>query len=747
MPEHFPLYLNLMWHMHQPYYKDIRTGKYIMPWVRLHATKDYLDMVEVAGEFPEIRSTFNMVPSLMEQLDDYVNHGATDLVQDMTARPANALNDGEKKFLLQKFFSAHYDNMIKPHQRYRELFEKRGWAKTEAELGRAAQYYNEADFRDLQVWYNLAWIDPLYRNSDEAIRKLMAKGRDFSEEDKQTVLRKHDELMAAIAPTYQKLEEKGQIEITCTPFYHPILPLICDTNVARVARPQIALPRHRFSHPEDAVAHVDDAVRFHEKTFGRKPRGMWPAEGSVSPEILPLLSRAGIKWIATDEEILGHSLGQHVRRDLNGMVQNPEMLYRPFYAEHDGAKVAMVFRDHFMSDLIGFQYAGWRSDDAAADLVHRIETAAKHVPPTEQPQLLSIILDGENCWEHYHEDGVPFLRRFYQLLSSSKLVKTTRVCDFLEEFPPTQTLPKLFTGSWINHDFSIWIGHKEDNQSWEYLFEVREAVEAHIEKNRGTLTEQQIATAWKEIFIAEGSDWNWWYGDDHSSGIDEEFDQLYRDHLMSACQSVGLAPPSFLYIPIKTRGITGQSAEPRAYIRPIIDGRMTTYYEWFAAGHYDPTLGGGSMHQAQYLIRRLYYGFDEASLYFRIDGDTTILKPSANDRVALNIYLVTPATWKITIALQGKVNGASTDPGDKIAVLSREESNRFEQVGVVTDVSVGQIVELGIPFKELELKGGDEMYFYVTLEVNGREVERCPVRSPLRMEVPTEDFETKKWVV
>lgn len=748
MPESYPLHLAVLWHMHQPYYKDIRTGKFIMPWVRLHGVKDYLDMVELLGEYPRVKANFNMVPSLMEQIEDFVSHGATDLIWDLTQRPAAALNDGEKKFLLEKFFHAHYENMIRPWPRYRELFEKRGWARSEAELERAAQYFSEQDYRDLQVWYNLAWIDPWHVERDPALQALIQKGRDFTESDKEAVLARHSALLERIAPAWREAQDRGQIEISTTPFYHPIMPLVYDTNLARVARPEIALPRQRFSHPEDVEAHLRRAAEYHAKTFGTRPRGLWPSEGSVAPEILPLVAAQGIRWIATDEEVLACSTGEPVRRDLSGQVQDPALLYQPYWAEYQGARVAVVFRDHFLSDLIGFQYAGWKPEEAAADLMNRIESVARRAAAEgrDRPLLMSIILDGENCWEHYDRDGIPFLRRFYELLSESRLVTTTRIGDFIEQYPPVRTLPRLHTGSWINHDFSIWIGHREDNQSWDYLYEVREMVDQHIRTHRAELTEKQIETAWKEIYIAEGSDWNWWYGDDHSSGIDEEFDQLYREHLMSACLAVGLPPPSFLHIPIKGKGPSGKAREPRALLHPEIDGRNSSYYEWFAAGVFDPTLGGGSMHQTQYLLRRLYFGFDLEKFFFRVDADRSVLKPSEGDTVVLKLKLITEETWVVTVPLQEKP--AETAGGRARPVpLEREVRGALEGAGTTGPAAVGTVVELAVPFADLGVTPGQEVHFYVTLEVNGRELERCPSRSPIRTQVPQSDFETRMWVV
>jgi alpha-amylase/alpha-mannosidase (GH57 family) len=749
-----PLYLALVWHMHQPYYKDVRTGRYIMPWVRLHATKDYLDMVRLLDEFPGIRMTVNMVPSLLEQIDDYVHHGATDIAWDLSVLHPSQFTDADKCAILDKFFHAHFDNMIRPYPRYRELFERRGWARTEQELLRAAERFTESAIRDLQVWYNLVWIDPLFRESDPELRRLVAKGRGFDDADKAKVLACHRELMAGIVPACRDAQARGQVELSTTAFYHPILPLVCDTDLARVARPQIALPKKRFHHPEDAREQVRLAVEYHEKVFGTRPRGMWPAEGSVAPEILPIYAAEGVQWIASDEEVLGHSTGQLVRRDICGNVLNPESTYQAYRAEHEGTSVSALFRDRHLSDLIGFQYAAWPPDEAAADLVSRLEHIARIPGRAGKPWVVPVILDGENCWEHYKDDGLPFLRALYGRLSESRLVETTTVSGYLDRFPPERTLPRLFAGSWINHDFAIWIGHDEDNQSWDYLGEVRELVERHIEANRDSLSRKQIDAAWKAIYIAEGSDWNWWYGDDHTSGIDEEYDQLYRDHLAAACQSVGIPPPPFLQVPIARKGVRPHGTEPQAFITPVIDGRATSFYEWAAAGHYDPALAGSSMHQAQYLLHRVFYGFDRENLYFRIDADSSVTSPDTETRVELNLNLVASETWKLKLDLarEGNGNGGADSPGNGngnnrfAAAVWQQGPGGAQPAGSIDTIAVGDVVELQVAHELVNARPGDELMFYVSLEIDGREVERCPARHQLRLTVPDPDFETRLWM-
>lgn len=771
-----PLYVAFLWHMHQPYYKDLMTGNYFMPWVRLHAAKDYVDMVLLLDEFPDIRMTVNLVPSLLEQVLDYVENNATDVIWDLSIADPATLSESEKCVILERFFHAQFDNMIRPYPRYKELYERRGWARSQEELRSVVRLYSDQAIRDLQVWYNLVWIDPLFVESDARLQELFIKGRNFSEEDKHYVLEKHRQILRALVPTYRTRQERGQIEISTTPFYHPILPLIFDTNLARVARPEMPLPKRPFQHPEDAEEHVRRAVELYTRLFGRPPRGMWPAEGSVAPDVIPIFAKHGIEWIASDEEVLAHSLGQPIRRDLRGNVLNPDVLYRGYWAEHSGARIKMVFRDHHISDLIGFQYAGWDPEEAAEDLVRRLEIIAKQPEREGQPWVVPIILDGENCWEHYERDGLPFLRALYHRLSLSGALQTITLADYFDRFAPERTLPKLFAGSWINHDFSIWIGHREDNRSWDYLHDVREMIVRHIEANRATLTEEQIQQAWHSLYIAEGSDWNWWYGEDHSSGMDDLFDQLYRDHLTAACRAVGLEPPGFLRIPISRHTAPREATQPISFVTPNLDGHVTHFYEWYGAGHYDPALASTSMHPGRMRLQHLYFGFDAENLYFRIDPDASVFQSEEPMTVELSLHIVSGENaWRLRIRLEplGKPRVSTLTATFRQAhgdARAARPVNVFAEVGATTSggngraievpqpqweerpalqarVALGEIVEIAIPRSLLPLKADDPLDFFTTLEIDGREIERMPAHAPLRMRIPSENFEQMHWSV
>src|SRR3954447_5950200 len=454
--------LALVWHQHQPYYPDDVAGDNPMPWVRLHATKDYLGMALHLEEVPEFHCTINLVPSLLAQIEAYVG-GATDTHLRVSRRPVDGLDREDVCYLLNNFFMAHADSMIRPHSRYHELYMLRAaWAgPAEAALTR----FRPRDLRDLQVWSNLAWFHPLLFEKDAELAEFKAKGRQYTEDEKQWLLDKQRALLARIIPLHRELAERGQVELTTTPFYHPIVPLLFDKRLAREAMPDVNLPSYRGGSPDDAEVHVRRAVESHQAHFGERPRGMWPSEGSVCQAMIPLLARNGIQWIATDEEILGCSTHGKVGRDSRGHVRHPELLYRAWKVTEGGHELGIVFRDHSMSDQVGFHYQRSPGPAAASDFLgklHAIGDACRHNPAT----LVPVILDGENCWEYYPDGGVSFLRSLYQGAVRDHRIRPATVGEFLREHPPVDTVPRLFSGSWISHNFAIWIGHPEDNRGW-----------------------------------------------------------------------------------------------------------------------------------------------------------------------------------------------------------------------------------------------------------------------------------------
>jgi len=724
--------LALMWHQHQPYYPDDVAGENPMPWVRLHGTKDYLGMALHLEEVPEFRCTINLVPSLLVQIEAYVQ-GATDQHLSVSRLPANSLDQTDAIYLLDHFFMAHADAMIHPHPRYHELYQQRGFGVDSA--AQALPRFRERDLRDLQVWSNLSWMHPLLFEKDKELAEFKAKGAHYSEDEKQWLLDKQRALLAQIIPLHRKLADRGQVELTTTPFYHPILPLLHDKRLAREAMPDVNLPAYRDGYLDDAEVHVRRAVESHQKHFGEKPRGMWPSEGSVCQAMLPLLKRHGIQWIATDEEILGASTHGKVGRDGRGHVRHPELLYRAWKVSEQGHDLDIVFRDHSMSDQVGFHYQRSPGHAAAHDFIgklHAIGDACRHNPAT----LVPVILDGENCWEYYPDGGVSFLRSLYQNAARDAHVRPVTIGEFLREHPPTETLPRLFSGSWISHNFAIWIGHPEDNRAWDALHETREFLVR--EEKSGRHPSELLARAWEEMYIAEGSDWFWWYGDDHSSALDALFDHLFRKHLRNIYTLLSQDPPGNLFSPISL-AITHRPIhdQPSSFLKVKVDGRAT-YFEWINAARYVCGNERGTMT----LVSRgplhcVWFGFSIDHLLIRVDTEGGPASERLAEFSQLRVGFVDPADWSILVE-----NPAQPRPDARI-----QHAGIASTQGMQVEAATGKIFELSVPFGRLGLRADDPVRFYVELIQGESSVDRAPREGIFELTVPSHDFEHINWQV
>ncbi|MDO8446287.1 MAG: glycoside hydrolase family 57 protein [Deltaproteobacteria bacterium] len=737
-----PLNIAILWHMHQPYYKDLVTGEYVMPWVRLHGIKDYYDMVAILDEFPSVHQTFNMVPSLVDQILDYVDNNATDSHLDLTLKPAAELTPSDKEAILQNFFLANWENMIKPYPRYWEILRTRGFVYSKDDLKEIQRYFTTQDYLDLQVLFNLAWFDPIFKDHDKFLRGLVKKGRDFTEEEKVELIKKQREVLALIIPKYKEMEERGIIEISTTPYYHPILPLLCDSFAAKMAIPNIQLPKRRFLHPEDAVAQVNKAVEFHKRVFGRAPRGMWPSEGSVSEEIIPIIADAGIKWIATDEEILAKSVHALFERDKDEVVTDAKTLYRSYNAHSGGKGVSMFFRDHSLSDLVGFVYSKWDADHASQDFINRLHRIRERLltQGSLDEFVVPIILDGENAWEYYKNDGRDFLRSLYGKLSHDPLIKTVTMSEYLEANPPKMTIPHLFSGSWINHNFRIWIGHEEDNAAWDLLEETRRTLVEF--EGEGTADKSTLEKAWEEIYIAEGSDWCWWYGDEHSTENDADFDNLFRKHLMNVYMLMGKDIPEELFIPIlREDKVCKPTIDLISFISPTIDGEVSSYFEWLSAAYYDVTKVGGTMHRVESIVSHIYYGFNLANMYIRLDANLNLIG-EGKDGFVYTVNILKPKPHKIEIHCSRKDEGFIYE-----GLLFTEVDGKWVRQKPLAKLAIKDIIEMEIPFADIGVSMKDQLQLFVTVKKNGTELEKWPHRGCIMFEAPTEDFEAIMWRV
>jgi len=525
------LYVMIMWHQHQPYYPKDNNGNFSKPWVRLHATKDYLDMVEMVQEFEDLKVTFNLTPTLMNQLNELSN-GTRDIYWIHTEVKGDELTEVQKKFLRDRFFDIN-SRTINFYPRYLEL----------RNLGQSPEKWTSQDYIDLQVLFNLGWTDPKYLSS-EPLNKIVEKGSNFSEEDKKIILEIHKEIIDKVIPEHLNAYNNNHIELTTTPFAHPILPLIHNSNLGKVGDTTSDFPKNNFSFHNDAMDHVKKGKEIFFENFGFYPNGMWPAEGAVAQEVLKYFNDEDIFWIATGQNPLEKSLDVKIQRWVGGVASKPELLYRPWNTVlPNGETIPIFFRDNYLSDKM-FDYSEKRTDLSIQEFENTILKLREKTSDLDFIPVVSIIADGENFWENYSNDGIDFLNGMYTVLTKYDWLETITPTDYLKMYGDSlETIDELYPSSWFQPNFATWIGETDENQAWDHLYQTR--IDFEEAKKSGNFSDEQINQAYEYMLLAEGSDWFWWYGLDQDSSVDYYFDQAFKDLLSMVYVSLGLEKPSF----------------------------------------------------------------------------------------------------------------------------------------------------------------------------------------------------------
>jgi alpha-amylase/alpha-mannosidase (GH57 family) len=721
------IHLLFLWHMHQPYYKDLVTGEYRLPWVRLHALKDYYGMVKLLDEFPGLHQTFNLVPSLITQLQEYVNGTAQDPFLQVAAMPAAEMDLSERQFAVQYLFQANAENMIGRYPRYRELAQQFNTRPQDAQNN--ARRMTDGDITDLQVLSQIAWMDEFFLD-DPTIAELMSKGREFSLKDQEQVIAIQQNFLAKVLPAYAAAGKRGAIEISTSPFYHPILPLVCDTNIGEVSHHGLPLPSHGFRHPEDAREQIERGLTLHEQVFGARPKGMWPSEGSVSNEALTIAHGLGVKWMATDEGVLCRSLGTIFQRNGNGMLddESSAQLYQIFRWQQGAAEMSMLFRDHSLSDLIGFVYSGVPAREAADDFIRRVKQAAEPVLAQGKTAVVPIILDGENAWEYYPQSGREFLRRLYDGIQKDPSIAALTVSEAIERTASPAAIGSIVPGSWINSNFDVWIGAPEDNVAWDQLTAARDFFTA----NAGKASAQQVALAYEELLIAEGSDWNWWYGPEHHSANDRDFDELYRKHLSNVYLALGGTPPDVLAQPIAGAHAKPQFTPQTTYIHPAVDGRNIGYFEWLGAASHVADRHSSAMHGKLFLLDTGYAGIDEENLYCRVDFiDDPAEWATGDTRLVVTIETVGPdGNGNQSVRLEADISQG------KLHGWKLGENGQSQEAGF--QVGIESIFECQTPLHRLNAALGSRLRVRFSLWRDGLPLDALPQEGAIEVQVAPE---------
>jgi len=722
------IHLVVLWHMHQPQYRDPETGRYVLPWTRLHALKDYYGMVELLREFTNFHATFNIVPALGAQLEEYASGKFNEPWFSLAFKSADELTREDKSEILSRAFQVNHEHLMSRWPRLVELYE---WSRP-AGGAQALIAFTARDWRDLQLLSQLVWMEESWFQKNEVVSRLAAKGKDYTENDKSALRGKQLELLRLILPAYRDAASRGQIEISTTPFYHPILPLLCDSDIARVANPSTPLPRRAFRRPEDAREQLQLARQYHEKTFGLKPPGLWPSEGSVSDQALSIAAEEGFQWFGTDEGVLGRTLSVGFVRDSGGIPANADRLFKPWRIQLGDKSITGLFRDHHLSDLIGFVYSRMEAKAAVADLHSRLRLLGEKVSGN-QPLTVCLFLDGENAWEYYPGNGREFLREFYRRIESDPDFRALTAGEAVAAAAEIPSSTGIFPASWINANFDVWIGHSEDVTAWELLWDTREVyargVEAYKTGRPGAPTETALKQAHESLLAAEGSDWCWWFGPEHSTANDAEFDALYRKHLTEIYLALGQVAPEELAKPIKRRPEHAFQLAPTGFLRVKVDGRESSYFEWLGAGLYSPERRGGSMHGRVFYLHEMRYGFEEDRFCIRIDHFAEAMSELEDPEFRITVGGAEELV--IVVKLQrGRIQEFAVEKA-RLCLL------RLESVAVA---AFDRILEAAIHRDQLDLKGQSKLRLGVALWHGGLPVDVLPAEGLLDIQLGEDNF-------
>ncbi|MDT8419306.1 MAG: glycoside hydrolase family 57 protein [Desulfuromonadales bacterium] len=553
----------LCWHMHQPYYRDALDGGYRLPWVYLHAIKDYADMAAHLEAFPTARVVVNFAPVLLEQLDHYgsqmrewLERGSPmqdpllNLVAGVTGVPADAEARAEIISACQR---AHAPTMIDRYAPYRSMveFARQQYIDGELDILRIG-YLNTQFFIDLLVWYHLAWLGSSIKQNDPRVCRLLQREKGFTREDQRLLVEVMAEVVEGILPRYRSLMEAGQIELSMTPYGHPIVPLLIDFKAMNDAQPTAPIPLYPEYPGGEGRArwHMERGLAVFEDHFGVRPVGVWLSEGGISSAALKLLDEFEIAWTASGEGVWRASC--EASKIPAARMEHKKALYHRM--THDGCRCALFFRDDGLSDLIGFQYKNWQAEDAAEDFCRHLETIGSFLEDDPGDRVITVILDGENAWEYYPDNGYYFLQALYRKLTEHPDIVMSTFSDVVSAADPAEQhlLPVLKAGSWVYGSFSTWIGDKDKNSAWNLLVEAKICFDRVAAS--GVLSQEKLARASEQLAVCEGSDWFWWFGDFNPSDSVRDFDQLFRRHLVRLYQLLEKIPPQKLKNPLSRGG-------------------------------------------------------------------------------------------------------------------------------------------------------------------------------------------------
>lgn len=709
------------WHMHQPVYQLTPQGDYIMPWVRLHAVKDYLDMALWVEKFKRLKLNFNYVPVLLDSLIDYEN-GAHDIHSRITVTPVENLSNEDKIFILNNFFDANYQTMILQNDEYHRLY------KISQEKGTEdTTIFSDQEYSDLMALFNLSWIDPSFKDADHVLKNLVSKGKNYTLQDRIDIIEAQRQIIGKIIPTLKKLVAENKIEITTSPYYHPILPILLDYKSIRKDNPADEISE--LNTEEDAKIQTEMALDRVEELFGKRPKGIWASEQCVSPKTLEMFSQLGIEWSISDEGNLANSIDFEFVHDFKGYLEDPYHLLKTYSYKTNKSDIKMIYRESTIYNLVSFEYAHHNPVATANDLYDRIKIIqGKILSSPDNDHLLTIAMDGENCWENYIEDGNSFLETLYKLISNDSSLETVLISDYLENTKEHKKLNKIATGASFNRGYKLWIDEPLKDIAWKYLKRAREDFIAFSKREPN---HPNLNFAQRELFICEGSDWFWWYGEPNYSGRDNIFDFIFRTHLKNIYKTLELDYPKYLDEPLIGYSPAKPSNYPKALISPEVNGKNDIDDDsWLNAGCID--IPDGPVLRESKLFDKICFGNDTEYFYLRFylnkyikENPTTILRTyqmyiylrrSGRTQALSPIRLINKSENVAPISMEKFHN--------EIQISIRDNELRFLRLvkAIAGDMWVlenyksmevvyDEVLDLKIPFEALEIEPGETLEF------------------------------------
>ena len=527
------------WHFYQPVYGIKNDGDYIMPWSRLHAVKDYLSMLLIAKKFRNIKVNINISPTLLDDFEKYSNDNFHDIHSRLSIKDDNLLTDEEKKFILSNFFDANFENMIIPYKRYLLLAQK-------FQKNPDINLFSATDYSDLMALFNLVWINPIHYGKYPEVKKLIKKGENYTLEDRKKIIQIHRDIIKRIIPEMKKLLKSGRIELTTNPYYHPVMPILIDSNDTVQAGNENT--SRSIEMRKSAKAQITSSIsRFYE-VFATVPKGIWLPELAISQKTVKLLADLGINWIIADENCLVHSAKEILTRDFDANLENPYPLLKTYNYTATNGDIRLIFRDSLFPNLINYEYPEMDTVHSSNDFYDRLKIIQSKIQNSpDETHLLTIALDGENCWEMYGNYGNSLLEKIYKAISNDNSLETVLISDYNLKDNHVKSINMIKAGTQSSQNFNSWIDEPQKDKAWDYLIRVKEDLEICAKRKPKN---SNLHNAFREFFIAQASDWFWWYGEPNHSGHDNVFDYMFRAHLKNVYSSINIEPPEFLDIPI-----------------------------------------------------------------------------------------------------------------------------------------------------------------------------------------------------